>query len=340
MNARITVYKLTPCAGQPNYKLEWLEPGTSRRRSKSARTADEKQAEVRRTELEYELNHGLHADRCRLTWQDFSARYLEEKIGDRRLGTRKKWATVSDSFLRLAAPRTLADVTASMLSKYAAQLRSAGLAKATVAGHLAYLRAALRWAARLELLKAAPAVEMPKLPRKSTIRKTDAAGFLRILNAAPLGNWRLFISTAWHTGMRRGELLALEWDGSNGTPWVDLARERIWLPAEWCKSDADSWLPIHPDLLASLQAVALPAGRLFALSESAREVSRTFTKIAKAAGLGVTLHDLRRSFGSRYAAAGVSAPVLQRMMRHSDVRTTLAFYVDIDDELEKAIRIL
>ncbi|MBI1915688.1 MAG: hypothetical protein HYS12_13295 [Planctomycetes bacterium] len=50
-----------------------------------------------------------------------------------------------------------------------------------------------------------------------------------------------------------------------------------------------------------------------------------------------TLHDLRRSFGSRYAPH-VSAPVLQRLMRHADVRTPLAFYTDIDDALEEAIR--
>jgi integrase len=188
----------------------------------------------------------------------------------------------------------------------------------------------------VKLIGEAPQVEMPKLPKKSRVRKTDQAGYLRILNAAPEGQWRLLISTAWHTGMRRGELLALEWSGENETPWLDLARGRVWLPAEWCKADADSWLPLHPDLLANLTSQALPSGPVFTLSASPNEVSRSFTKIALAAGVPITLHDLRRSFGSRYASK-VPAQVLQRLMRHSSISTTLKYYVDLDDALEEAI---
>ena len=66
------------------------------------------------------------------------------------------------------------------------------------------------------------------------------------------------------------------------------------------------------------------------------EVSRKFTKLAKIAGLRITLHDMRRSFGSRYASV-VPAPVLQRLMRHADIKTTLMFYTDVDDVLDDAI---
>jgi integrase len=59
--------------------------------------------------------------------------------------------------------------------------------------------------------------------------------------------------------------------------------------------------------------------------------------MAKKAGLKISLHDLRRSFGSRYASA-VPAPVLQRLTRHADIKTMLAFYTDVDDTLDEAIR--
>lgn len=72
------------------------------------------------------------------------------------------------------------------------------------------------------------------------------------------------------------------------------------------------------------------------MSASPREVSRKFTKLAKQAGLKITLHDLRWSFGSRYAPH-VQAPVLQRLMRHADIKTTLAFYTNLDDVLDEAI---
>jgi integrase len=332
---RITVQLHQP-GDRPHFKFVWFLPGTTTRKSRTSGTSDPEKAEKLRGDLEYELNHGMGATAVRLQWEAFSDRYLEQKLGDRRKRTRAKWSTVSASFHRLMRPRSIADVDAGMLSAYAVKLRETGFVKPTVAGHLAYLRAALKWAARQSLLPSAPIVEMPKLPKKSHIRRTDNAGFLRILNAAP-EDWRPFISCAWHTGMRRGELLELEWSDVNTKPWVDLGRARIWLPAEWCKSDADSWLPVHPDLLATLTPLVQPSGRVFNLTLSPNELSRTFTAIAIDAGVPITLHDLRRSFGCRYAPL-VPAAVLQRLMRHADVRTTLKFYVDTDDVLEEAIR--
>jgi integrase len=69
---------------------------------------------------------------------------------------------------------------------------------------------------------------------------------------------------------------------------------------------------------------------------SPREVSRKFTGRAGKAGLKISLHDLRRSFGSRYASA-VTAPVWKRLMRHADIKTTLAYYTDVADALIDAI---
>ncbi|MCY2987731.1 MAG: site-specific integrase [Planctomycetota bacterium] len=59
--------------------------------------------------------------------------------------------------------------------------------------------------------------------------------------------------------------------------------------------------------------------------------------IDKAAGTFATAHDLRRAFGTRWASK-VKPPVLQRLMRHKDIATTMKYYValdadDIADEL-------
>ena len=43
-----------------NLVLQWHDPDTGKRKSRSAGTADADQAEKARTDLEYELNHGLH----------------------------------------------------------------------------------------------------------------------------------------------------------------------------------------------------------------------------------------------------------------------------------------
>jgi hypothetical protein len=43
-----------------NLTLQWHDPLTGRRRCKTAGTADRGEAEARRADLEYELNHGQY----------------------------------------------------------------------------------------------------------------------------------------------------------------------------------------------------------------------------------------------------------------------------------------
>jgi integrase len=316
--------------------LQWIDPETGKRKSKSAGTADPDKAETKRADKEYELNHGLLSEPSKMPWETFRGLYEEERLAGAREATRKKAGYVFDAFEELAHPKTLGVITERTISKYATRLREQGYKAPTIQGHLAYLRAALRWAADQKLIPAAPKVVMPKLPKKKIIRKIVTEQFERLLAVAPDDCWAAFLQTAWYTGMRRNEMLDLHWNADAGTPWVDFGHKRIWIPAAYNKSDADQWVPLHPDLAEVLTPRRRERGKLFPLSLSPREVSRKFTRLAKKAGLKITLHDLRRSFGSRYAAV-VPAPVLQRLMRHADIKTTLAFYTDVDDVLDEAI---
>jgi integrase len=335
LDNRITVYVLHQ-KDRPFLKLEYVEPDTGKRRSKSAKTADPDKAERARADWEYELNHGIRSEPSKMPWGTFRERYEEEKLSGLRDATRKKAGYVFDAFEQLASPRALGVISERFISRYVVKLREAGRKPATIQGHLAYLKAALCWAADQGFIPKVPKFIMPKVPKKKHIRKIVAEQFERLLAVAPDEGWAAFMQTAWFTGMRRNEMLDLTWHGDAGTPWVDFGQSRIWIPAAYNKSDADQWLPLHPELAKVLQARRQARGKLFALSASPREVSRKFTRLARKAGLKITLHDLRRSFGSRYAAV-VPAPVLQRLMRHADIKTTLAFYTNVDDVLDEAI---
>jgi integrase len=229
----------------------------------------------------------------------------------------------------------LGDITERTVSKYAVALREKGLKATTISGHLAYLRAALKWAADQKLIPAAPKVVMPKVPKTWKIRKIVLEEYERLLAAAPDETWRSLISTAWHTGMRRNELLDLRWGSDETKPWVDFAEKRIRIPAAYNKSGEDQWIPLHPELAEILRPLRKDRGHLFPVGVP-DWVSRKFGQVAKKAGLKITLHDLRRSFGSRNAAV-VPAQVLQKLMRHKSIETTLKYYLDLDDTLDEAI---
>jgi integrase len=147
-------------------------------------------------------------------------------------------------------------------------------------------------------------------------------------------HWRAYIATAWYSGMRRNEMLDLTWE-STERPRVSFSDKRILIPAAYNKSGEDQWIPLHPELAGILVALPNKTGFVFPF-RNPDEVSKKFTKLAKSLGLKITLHDLRRSFGSRYASV-VPAPVLQRLMRHASITTTLNFYTNVDDGLADAI---
>lgn len=192
----------------------------------------------------------------------------------------------------------------------------------------------MRWAVALGMAEKLPAFPKIKVPKKRVRTYLEAARLPELLARCPAPEWRLFCQVAWHTGMRCGELFLLRWDEGGG-PWLDLAAERVRFPAEFTKGRADDWLPLHPALLPHLRAAQKERGRVFDLAPDARALSARFCALAR--GVCKT-HDLRRGFGTRYAPL-VPAHILQRLMRHAKIETTLEYYADLDPALEAAIRL-
>jgi integrase len=78
------------------------------------------------------------------------------------------------------------------------------------------------------------------------------------------------------------------------------------------------------------------AGRMIAMiGEMARVVVHTDAKTGRVKY--ASAHDLRRSFGTRWAKR-VKTPVLMRLMRHENIATTMTFYVDLEcDEIAEQL---
>ncbi|QDS98468.1 hypothetical protein HG15A2_17480 [Adhaeretor mobilis] len=83
-------------------------------------------------------------------------------------------------------------------------------------------------------------------------------------------------------------------------------------------------------------------GSVFVVAEQQKRldtVSKTITKIGKESRVVVnkeqskfaSAHDLRRAFGTRWAAR-VQPATLREIMRHSSIDTTMKFYVDLNGE--------
>jgi integrase len=336
--ARIRVYLNAP-SDRPNLQLEWRDPETGERRFRSAKTPDPAAGEQRRADLEYELNNGVAVPtgEAPLSWADFRRRYEREYLSTRRRSTRVKAAIVLDGYEAAAAPATLRAASERTVARYADELRGRDLDPLTIRGYLSVVRTALRWAARQKLIAAAPHVEMPDVPgRKRRMNTINHAEYLDLRTKLPDPN-RTLLDVAWYTGMRLGELLALRWDEVAGSPWLDVRTSRIWFDAASQKSGKAEWIPAHPRLMEMLRDREKPRGEVIVgLSAKMKTASMAFIRDVRTAGGTITAHDVRRSFGTRYAPV-VTAPVLQRLMRHANIQTTLLYYVDLSSRLDEAI---
>jgi integrase len=65
-------------------------------------------------------------------------------------------------------------------------------------------------------------------------------------------------------------------------------------------------------------------------------VSQRVIRLAKRAGVKLTMHSLRKGFGCYYAGK-VPAQVLQKLMRYGDIKTTMTYFANVDDAVEAAV---
>jgi integrase len=332
---------------RPNLMLQWLDPDTGKRKSKSAETADEKEAEAKRTDLEADLNAGRYAEASRMSWEGFRELFEEEYLPNCRAGTRTVFRTVFDHFERQCSPKGLRSITGRTVSVFAAALRKlpgrargTTMAPWTVKVQMNFLRAALNWAAEQKLIPACPAFPSIKVPKKKP-QPVALEAVERLLGKAD-EQARAYLLCGWLAGLRRNEALALEWEQAEDAPWLDFARRRIWLPATFVKAVEDQWVPIDPALAEVLQALPRHGKKVFRfLGRGGRpltpcSVSWMVTQLARRAGVKLSMKGLRKGFGSALAAQ-TSAHVLQRLMRHASIQTTLDYYANVDEAVEQAI---
>jgi integrase len=337
--------RVQPFADRAKLQLQWTDPVTGQRKTRSAKTDDPEEAEQARRDLEYELNHGLHRDGARVSWERFREAFEGEYLPGLREGTRKVYATIFDHFERICRPAGMDGITARTVSQFAAGLRAvpgrgsagkAGMQASTLFTRLGFLRAALSWAHKQGLLATVPPFPEVKVPKRKP--QPVAVGlFERLFAAAKEPFLRAFVACGWLAGLRLGEAQLLSWEPSTELPWLDLERSRIWLPACFVKAVEDQWVPLDPQLRVLLLELPRKGPHVFPWHGISREgAGDKVIALARRAGVPLTMRSLRRGFGCRYAGS-VPAQTLQRLMRHSDIKTTLSYYANLDEAAEAAV---
>ena len=215
------------------------------------------------------------------------------------------------------------------------------------------------------MLAKAPAIEMPKRAKGGKVMKgrpITGEEFDRMLGKVPdvvgesvAPSWIHYLRGLWWSGLRLAESLELYWDRDDRL-CVDLSGRHpmLRIPAALEKGHQDRLLPIAPEFAEMLMEtpqgertgrVLRPRGcRAGGERLSTDRVSKTVVAIGrkaggvvdKASGKFASAHDLRRSFGERWAAR-IMPQQLMELMRHENIETTTRYYVGRNAQSTAAI---
>jgi integrase len=335
--------------------------GKRRRRSIYAATHGELLEKMAKARKDLKLGLPLTSDRE--TVGSFLARWLEDSARPRiKPRTYERFAEL----LRLHIAPELASVKLEKLSpghvqRLLTHKRREGFAAQTVVSIRNLLRAALNQALRWGIVgrNVATLVDVPRIERPpvSTLSADEAR---RFLEAAKGDRFEAVYTVGLALGLRRGELLGLQWD------CVDLDNSRITIVRSLQRIAGKLQLT-DTKTPKSRRTVPLPQYAVRALrAHRTRQLEdrlaagpewqerglvftnisggpvepvtlrRRFKRLLKAAGLSdARFHDLRHSAASLMLAQGVPLKTIQEILGHSSIAVTSGFYAHLGEQLKR-----
>lgn len=285
----------------------------------------------------------IEADREAPTVADLCARFEEEHLPKKRPSSRESDLTnIRRNILPAMKHRKVADVGFSDVDALHRKVTKDGSpyqANRVVALCSKMFGLAIRWGWRSD--NPARGIERNPETRRTRYAAGDELG--RLTEALAVhGDQQAanIVRMLLLTGARRGEVLAMRWDQLNLTAGV-------WVKeAAFTKQKAEHRVPLSAparQLLADLRSKAETGrnvsefvfpGRSGGHRES---IKKNWQAICKAAGIeGLRIHDLRHTYASVLASAGLSLPVIGALLGHTQPATTARYAHLFDDPLRAA----
>lgn len=197
---------------------------------------------------------------------------------------------------------------------------------------------------------------MAKVPEKpfKSIENSDVSEALRFLNTNPLPPawfWRIVIHALYYTGIRRRQLVGLNWED------VDLDKSIIKLRSENSKTGKEWDLPIHEKLLPHLNYLrnksigygnkSLKGKQVFNITSfnekykgnkmTEDQLSGFFRNLSDKSKIPISSHRFRHRLATDLSNNSTNVKNVQVILGHKDVRTTLEYVSSNFEQMKESI---
>jgi len=311
------------------------------------------EAEAWLADRQAELRRGTHADPSTLTVAAYFERWYRRKKagwgGSRQHSVRWTW----DKHLapRVGALR-LRDVTRERCQVAVDALTAEGLKGQTVRLYMVILTSLFRDAVREGIVPTNPAADLdypkPEPAPRVIWSPLQMRRFLAATADDPHGAlWAFLIAT----GCRIGEALAVQWNDVDLDAGTVLIHRTTTVTAEGKATirtgtktrHAGRTVPLEPWMVDRLRAHAATrhADSLLVFHADGAPQAVLAVRTAWKRRIGelklppIRLHDVRHSVATAMVAAGISERIVQEVLGHADIRTTLALYAHVDVRMQR-----
>lgn len=214
---------------------------------------------------------------------------------------------------------------------------SNGRSPATVNRYLALLKRLFNLAIQWDLYRFRNPVSLVKFNRESPrLRFYSADEIKALLLAARQISERAenriqyyffyILATAIFTGMRLGEILALQWD--------DYASG--FFTIQKSKSGRKRQVPVNGDLLKLLQTLPKDNDRVFPVRNTPDVIRDTWASCKASAHVSGRFHDCRHTFGSLAIQGGVDVATVKEILGHHSLAMTQIYIHSNQDQKKLA----
>lgn len=197
------------------------------------------------------------------------------------------------------------------------------LSKSTTNTYLRHIKAALNTAREWGYIEKVPKIKPIKTGKRLpiTLSKKEINKILNYSEKENYKMWRIITFALW-TGCRRQEILNLKWQ--------DISEKTARITG---KGDKERVVYLLPDALKAMGTMR-DIGPVFKRMHK-DTVSHQFKALADACNIKAHFHNLRHTAATHMIKSGIHIEIIQKILGHSDIRTTQIYAQVYDDVIQK-----